>query len=125
MHRRCVDDAFLIFENESNMDSFFSYISNLHPNIKFTRETEQNNNTSFLDISITRQFVYTINPLLQVFTLDGIVSFPKHTKGDWSLVWLAMPGAFAHVLTALMQRLISSNQFLSKMATLLTLYKTV
>ena len=36
-----------------------------------------------------------------------------------------MPGAFAHVLTALMQRLISSNQFLSKMATIVTLYKTV
>ena len=60
MYRRYVDDTFLIFENESNMDSFFSYISNLHPNIKFTRETEQNNNISFLDISITRQFDNTL-----------------------------------------------------------------
>ena len=113
------------------MDSFFSYISNLHPNIIFTRETEQNNNISFLDISITRQFDNTLatsvyhKPTFTGPYLEWDSFVPKAYKRGLVTCLVAVPFAFAHVLTALMQRLISSNQFLSKMATLLTLYKTV
>jgi hypothetical protein len=31
-----------------------NYINNIHPNINFTMETEQNNNLPFLDMTIQR-----------------------------------------------------------------------
>ena len=54
-YRRYVDDTFLTFHNQAEMDLFFEFMNNLHKNIKFTKEIESNNSLAFLDILITRQ----------------------------------------------------------------------
>lgn len=53
-YKRYIDDTFLLFKNKTHAHSFLTYINSLHPNIKFTIETEQENKLSFLDISISR-----------------------------------------------------------------------
>jgi hypothetical protein len=53
-YRRYVDDTFLIFEDQADMDEFFHYLNNQHNNIKFTKEIETDNTLAFLDVFITR-----------------------------------------------------------------------
>ena len=54
-YRRYVDDTFLLFRNESQIPQFLSYMNQQHPNIKFTLETEENNQISFLDTTIVKE----------------------------------------------------------------------
>ena len=54
MYKRYVDDTFLLFETEEQSEQFLSYLNTKHPNITFTKETETNNQLSFLDITITK-----------------------------------------------------------------------
>ena len=53
--RRYVDDVFIIWEGDdmSEIQVFHDIINELHHNIKFTKEIEQNNNIKFLDLDIT------------------------------------------------------------------------
>jgi hypothetical protein len=53
-YKRYLDDTFVIFKNSSDSDLFFNYINNVHPNMTFTMETEQNSNLPFLDMTIQR-----------------------------------------------------------------------
>ena len=39
-YRRYVDDIFCIFQNQNDAEMFLNYINMMHPNIKFTMETE-------------------------------------------------------------------------------------
>ena len=39
LYRRYVDDTFLLFENESNIDLFLQFLNSQHPNISFTCDT--------------------------------------------------------------------------------------
>ena len=52
-YKRYVDDIFCTFENEMDAESFFDYINNRHPNIKFTKEYNENGNLPFLDVLIS------------------------------------------------------------------------
>ena len=54
-YKRYVDDIFLIFDNQIDIDPFLGYLNSLHPNIKFTTETENNGKLSFLDLLIERK----------------------------------------------------------------------
>ena len=54
LYRRYVDDTFLLFETEEQSNHFLSYLNTKHQNITFTKETEQNNQLPFLDITITK-----------------------------------------------------------------------
>ena len=54
-YRRYVDDTFLLFHNSSQIPQFLHYMNQQHPNIKFTSETEDNNQISFLDINIVKE----------------------------------------------------------------------
>ena len=51
---RYVDDCFLIFCTKAQCDVFFNYLNSRHPNIKFTKEVENDNSLPFLDIKIIR-----------------------------------------------------------------------
>ena len=54
--RRYVDDSFVIFERQTDIQPFFEYINTLHRNIVFTKE-EQSNETDyfpFLDVKIMK-----------------------------------------------------------------------
>ena len=54
LYKRYVDDTFLIFETQEQIDGFFNYINSQHPNIRFTRENESNNKISFLDLNVKK-----------------------------------------------------------------------
>ena len=51
-YNRYVDDCFLIFFTKAQCDVFFHYLNSRHPNIKFTKEVENDNSLPFLDIKI-------------------------------------------------------------------------
>ena len=54
-YRRYVDDSFLIFNQASHIDPFFSHMNSIHNNIKFTKEEETEvGYFPFLDIKITK-----------------------------------------------------------------------
>ena len=54
LYRRYVDDTFLVFNTSSDMLSFFKWMNKQHPSITFTKEEEQDNKLSFLDVLLTR-----------------------------------------------------------------------
>ena len=49
---RYVDDLFCTFSDRNQLDNYFQSISNIHPNITFSKELETNNHLAYLDISI-------------------------------------------------------------------------
>ena len=54
-YKRYVDDTFLIFDNVSHIPLFLDYLNQQHPNIKFTSETEVNDQLPFLDINVMKE----------------------------------------------------------------------
>ena len=53
-YRRYLDDTFILFRNSDKIDSFFNYFNSIHPNIKFTREVEVNQQLPFLDVTVQK-----------------------------------------------------------------------
>ena len=51
-YRRYVDDTFCLFNNEKDALEFSYYMSDKHPNIRFTMETEVNHKLPFLDVPL-------------------------------------------------------------------------
>ena len=51
-YRRYVDDIFAVFKTKNDAILFFNYLNSRHPNLKFTMETEKNNEIAFLDVLI-------------------------------------------------------------------------
>ena len=58
---------FLIFNERDDSELFLKYMNNLHKNIKFTVEFEENNCLPFLDVLVTR-------------TLDGTIETSVYRK---------------------------------------------
>ena len=54
LYTRYVDDIFLIFNRQTDIEAFKEFMNNLHNNITFTVEQETNNTLPFLDVKITR-----------------------------------------------------------------------
>ena len=55
---RYVDDILACFiGTDRQLQTFLNFINNLHSNIEFTLETEQNNSINFLDLTITKNNV--------------------------------------------------------------------
>ena len=52
-YKRYVDDIFATFNNENEAGEFFDYINTRHPNLKFTKEYNQNGVLPFLDVVIS------------------------------------------------------------------------
>ena len=52
-YRRYADDTFVIFRSKHQVELFENYLNNQHHNIKFTHETETNNQLNFLDVTVT------------------------------------------------------------------------
>ena len=55
-YRRYVDDSFLLFEKKEDIEPFFEFLNNCHPNIKFTIEEESHETSTFpfLDVNIMK-----------------------------------------------------------------------
>ena len=52
-YKRYVDDIFCLMKDESDANSFLTYLNGCHPNIKFTIEHEKDKKLPFLDILIS------------------------------------------------------------------------
>ena len=61
-YRRYIDDIFVLFSSPDHADKFREYLSSKHPNIKFSKEKEEDGPLPFLGISI---FVKMVNLNLQ------------------------------------------------------------
>ena len=53
-YRLYLDDTFVIFENESQVERFLVYINSLHANINFTVEKESGCKLSLHDVRVER-----------------------------------------------------------------------
>lgn len=54
LYKRYVDDCFLVFKHIAHVEKFLSFLNNQHPNIRFTKELENNGSIPFLDIMVRR-----------------------------------------------------------------------
>ena len=54
LYRRYVDDTFLLFDSECNIDLFLNFLNSQHPNISFTCDKEIDTVLPFLDLKIKR-----------------------------------------------------------------------
>ena len=50
VYLRYVEDILAAFDNEQDSLSFLNLLNNLHPNIKFTTEKQDNHSITFLDV---------------------------------------------------------------------------
>ena len=53
-YKRYVEDIFVLFDSETQVDSFKHFMNTCHPKMKFTSEKEQNNCFNFLDVKVIR-----------------------------------------------------------------------
>ena len=51
---RYVDNTFLVFRKRDDVEPFFNYLNSKHSNIKFTKEHENENKLSSLDVKIKK-----------------------------------------------------------------------
>ena len=68
---RLVDDTFTIFGSELGCDHFQEKLSLLHPALKFTVETEQNNSLNFLDVLVEKEGTGFLTSIYRKPTFTG------------------------------------------------------
>ena len=54
-YKRCVDDIFVLFESETQVELFKNVTNTCHPKMKFTFEKHQNKCSNFLDAKVIRE----------------------------------------------------------------------
>ena len=72
VYKRYVDDIFVLFKSKEHLKLFVNYMNSKHRNIKFTFETEDSNNFSFLDVKITRQNKRFVTSIFRKATFSGV-----------------------------------------------------
>ena len=82
-----MDDIFVLFESEIQVEPFKDFMNTCHPKMKFTFEKEQNNCFNFLDVKVIREdnvfttSVYRKPPFSAVYT-----HFDSYMPLNYSLV---------------------------------------
>ena len=74
IHRRCVDDTFLLFRSKHHIQKSQNYLNRQRKNIKFTSETENENSILFLDIKITRYNNKFVTSVYRKPTFSGVLT---------------------------------------------------
>ena len=72
VHRRFVDDTFLLFRSKDHVEKFRNYLNKQHKNIKFTSEIEENGSLSFLDVKISRENNKFVTSVYRKPTFTGV-----------------------------------------------------
>ena len=72
VYRRYVDDIFVLFKFKEHVKLFVNYMNSKHKNIKFTFETEDSYNFSFLDVKITRKNKRFVTSIFCKATFSGV-----------------------------------------------------
>lgn len=71
-YRRFVDDTFVVFDHPSHADLFLDYLNRQHPNIQFTRESEEGSSLAFLDLKIARTDTNLTTSIYRKPTFSGL-----------------------------------------------------
>ena len=100
-YNRYVDDTFLLFRDRYQADNFLEYANNVHPNINFTIEYENNNRLPFLDILITRDDDHFNTTVFRKKTFTGLgANFYSHCYFNFKLNALSTLFHRAYTLTS-------------------------
>ena len=67
-----MDDIFVLLKPKKHLKPFVNYMNSKHSNIKFTFETEDSNNFSFLDFKITRQNKWFVTSIFCKAIFSGV-----------------------------------------------------
>ena len=70
--KRYVDDIFLLFHDESHIQSFLAYMNSRHPNMTFTYENEVDNSLPFLDVKVIRSNHHFVTSIYRKPTFSGV-----------------------------------------------------
>ena len=71
-YRRYVDDIFVLFEMEDQLEKFKAYLNSKHKNIKFTSELEHDGKLPFLDMLIDRNNGQMTTSIYRKPTFTGV-----------------------------------------------------
>ena len=63
---------FVLFKAKEHLKLFVNYMNSKHKNIKFTFETEDSNNFSFVDVKITHENKRFVTSIFRKATSSGI-----------------------------------------------------
>ena len=72
VYKRYLDDIFVLFIPKEHLKLSVNYMNSKHRNIKFTFETEDSNNFSFLDVKITLQIKGFVTSIFRKATFSGV-----------------------------------------------------
>ena len=72
VYRRYIDEIFVQFKSKEHLKLFVNHINLKHKIIKFTFETEDSNNFSFLDVKITRRNKRFVTSIFRKATFTGV-----------------------------------------------------
>ena len=72
VYKRYVDDIFVVFKSKEHLKLFVNYTNLKHSNIKFTFETEDSINVSFLDVKIPQQSKRFATSIFRNATFSGV-----------------------------------------------------
>ena len=72
VYRRYVDDIFVMFKSKEHSKLFVNYMNLKYMNIKFTFETEDSNNFSFLEVKITSKNKRFVTSIFREATFSGV-----------------------------------------------------
>ena len=74
VYKRYIHDIFVLFKSKEHLKLFVNYMNLKHKNIKYTFETEDSNNFSFLDDKLTRQNKRFVTSTFRKATFSGVVT---------------------------------------------------
>ena len=72
VYKRYVDDTFLLFKNETQINNFLNYLNSQHNNIEFTSELEQDSTLPFLDLKIQKTNTNFVTSIYRKDTFTGL-----------------------------------------------------
>ena len=73
VYRRYVDDIFVLFKSKEHLKLFVNYMNSKHSNIKFTFDTKDSNNFSFLDVKITHKNKRFVTSIFGKASFSGVL----------------------------------------------------
>ena len=71
-YKRYVDDIFVLFESETQVESFKNSMNTCHPKMKFTVEKEQNNCFNFLDVKVISEDNVVTSSVYHKSSFNGV-----------------------------------------------------
>jgi len=71
VYYRCMDDTFIVFDNERECDLFLEQLNSLHPSVQFTFKKECNQSLPFLDVMVEKALTKLVISVYRKPTFTG------------------------------------------------------